>query len=167
MRVKLRAACCSIGHTAFLIGALTVLESTVVPEGARAEGPFDFLFGGLQRPTPPPDAPPSTVGRVTPPAQSQKRVSGNNGIGRSVGFCVRLCDGQYFRIRQLVHGTAEDTCTAICPYSKTKLFSGVRFEAPTPKTVNATPRSNRRSSTARNKWQTALVTVEILLAWFH
>ena len=124
MRIKLRAPGCSIGHTALLVSALTVLASTVVPEGARAEGPFDFLFGGVQRPTPPPDAPPPTVRRVTPPAQDQKRVSGDNGIGRSVGFCVRLCDGQYFRIRQLVHGTAEDTCTAICPYSKTKLFFG-------------------------------------------
>ena len=73
MRVKLRSAGCSIGHTAFLVSALTVLASTVVPEGARAEGSFDFLFGGLQRPTPPPDAPPPTVGRVTPPAQSLKK----------------------------------------------------------------------------------------------
>jgi Protein of unknown function (DUF2865) len=124
MGVKLRAGSCSIGHTAFLVSALTVLASTVVPDGACAEGPFDFLFGGFQRPTPPPDAPPPTAGRVTPPAQGQKRVSGNTSIGRSGGFCVRLCDGQYFRIRQLVNGTAEDTCRAICPYSKTKLFFG-------------------------------------------
>jgi hypothetical protein len=124
MVVKLRAASCSIGHTAFLVSALIIIASTVVPDLARAEGPFDFLFGGLQRPTSPPDAPPPTVGRVTPPVQSQKRVSANSGIGRSVGFCVRLCDGQYFRIRQLVSGAGEDTCKAICPYSTTKLFFG-------------------------------------------
>ena len=63
-------------------------------------------------------------GRVTPPALGQERVSGISSIGRSVGFCVRLCDGQHFRIRQIVYGTAEDTCGAICPYSKTKLFFG-------------------------------------------
>ena len=52
------------------------------------------------------------------------RVSGNSSGGRSVGFCVRLCDGQHFRVRQIAYGTAEDTCGAICPYSKTKLFFG-------------------------------------------
>jgi hypothetical protein len=41
-----------------------------------------------------------------------------------LGFCVRLCDGQHFPIGQIVYGTPQDTCTAICPYSKTKLFFG-------------------------------------------
>ena len=124
MGVKLRSTGCSIWPTAFLVGAFTVLAGTAVPDRACAEGPFDFLFGGFQRPTPPPDFPPPAVARVTPPVQGQKRVSGNSSIGRSVGFCVRLCDGQPFRIRQIVHGTAEETCSAICPYSKTKLFFG-------------------------------------------
>lgn len=56
-------------------------------------------------------------------------MSGNSGITRSIGFCVRLCDGQYFRIRQLVNGTAENTCSAICPYSKTKLFFGSEIQS--------------------------------------
>jgi hypothetical protein len=56
-------------------------------------------------------------------------VSANNGGGRSVGFCVRLCDGQHFRIRQLVNGTAENTCNAICPYSQTKLFFGSEIKS--------------------------------------
>ena len=124
MGLKLRTTSCSIWRTAFLVSALIVLAGTVVPDGACAEGPFDFLFGGFQQPTPPPDAPAPTVGRVTPPARGQVRVSGNSSGGRSVGFCVRLCDGQHFRIRQIVYGTAEDTCGAICPYSKTKLFFG-------------------------------------------
>jgi hypothetical protein len=124
MGLKLRTTSCSIWRTAILVSALIVLAGTVVPDGACAEGPFDFLFGGFQRPTPPPDAPAPTVGRVTPPARGQVRVSGNSSVGRSVGFCVRLCDGQHFRIRQIVYGTAEDTCGAICPYSKTKLFFG-------------------------------------------
>jgi Protein of unknown function (DUF2865) len=75
---------------------------------------------------PPPDAQPPTptVGRVAPPALGQESVSGNSSIGRSVGFCVRVCDGQHSPIGQIVYGTPKDTCTAICPYSKTKLFFG-------------------------------------------
>ena len=54
MGLKLRTTSCSIWRTAFLVSALIVLAGTVVPDGACAEGPFDFLFGGFQRPTPPP-----------------------------------------------------------------------------------------------------------------
>jgi hypothetical protein len=43
MGVKLRA----VSHTVFLVSALNVLASTVVPDGACAESPFDFLFGGF------------------------------------------------------------------------------------------------------------------------
>jgi Protein of unknown function (DUF2865) len=137
MGTKLRATGCSIWRKAFLVSALIALAAATVPDGAYAEGPLDFLFGGFQRPSPPPDAPPPTIGRVTPPARAQERVTGrtpaaraqervtgNGSVGRSAGFCVRLCDGQHFRIRQIVYGTAEDTCRAICPYSKTKLFFG-------------------------------------------
>ena len=90
------------------------------------KGFLDFLFGGFQRPSPPPAAPPPTptVGRVAPPALGHESVSGISSIGRTVGYCVRLCDGQHFPIGQIVYGTPEDTCTAICPYSKTKLFFG-------------------------------------------
>jgi hypothetical protein len=131
MGVKLRAAGCSISRKAFLVGALVALAVTAVPDGARAEGPLDFLFRGFQQPAPPPEAPPAAAsrpparGQVTERAEGRRRVSGTgSGGGRSVGFCVRLCDGQHFRIRQLVNGTAENTCNAICPYSQTKLFFG-------------------------------------------
>ena len=126
MGLKLRATGCSIWRTAFLVSALTVSAGTAVPDRAYAEGFLDFLFGGFQRPSPPPDVPPPTptVGRVAPPALGHESVSGISSIGRTVGFCVRLCDGQHFPIGQIVYGTPQDTCTAICPYSKTKLFFG-------------------------------------------
>jgi Protein of unknown function (DUF2865) len=126
MGLKLRATGCSIWRTAFLVSGLTVSAGTAVPARAYAEGFLDFLFGGFQRPSPPPAAPPPTptVGRVAPPALGHESVSGISSIGRTVGYCVRLCDGQHFPIGQIVYGTPEDTCTAICPYSKTKLFFG-------------------------------------------
>src|SRR5262245_38286685 len=132
MGVKLHGAGCSTWGKAFLVSALIALAGTAVLDGARAEGPLDFLFGGFQRPAPPPEAPPPAVGRAAPPgqgrerapAQDRERVSGSGSVGRSAGFCVRLCDGQHFRIRQTVNGSAEETCKAICPYSKTKVFFG-------------------------------------------
>jgi hypothetical protein len=132
MGVKLHGANCSTWGKAFLVSALIALAGTAVLDGARAEGPLDFLFGGFQRPAPSPEAPPPAVGRAAPPvqgrerapAQDRERVSGSGSVGRSAGFCVRLCDGQHFRIRQTVNGSAEETCKAICPYSKTKVFFG-------------------------------------------
>jgi hypothetical protein len=167
MTVKLRAISCSIWRNAFLVSALIVLAGTAVPDGACAEGPFDFLFGGFQRSTPAPDAPPPTAGRVTTPAQGRERVSGNGSVGRSAGFCVRLCDGQHFRIGKSSMGQWKIHARRSVLTATPSSFSGARFEPPTPRTVNAIPSSNPRSSTARNKWQTAPVTVKILLAWFH
>ena len=71
MGLKLRATGYLIfRRTAFLVSALTVLAGTAVPDGACAEGLFDFLFGGfpsglvrrrISAPLPTP-----TVGRVAP-----------------------------------------------------------------------------------------------------
>jgi uncharacterized protein DUF2865 len=129
MGVKLPAASCSVWCKTFLVGALIASAVTGVPDGARAEGPLDSLFPGFQQPeAPPPPASRATSpnrGQANQPAEGRRRVSGtSSGGGRSVAFCVRLCDGQHFRIRQLANGTAENTCNAICPYSQTKLFFG-------------------------------------------
>ena len=59
------------------------------------------------------------------PLGGQESVTDNGGsTGHLVAFCVRLCDGQHFPIEQLVNGTPAETCRAICPYSKTKVFFG-------------------------------------------
>jgi hypothetical protein len=58
MGLELRGTSCSIWRTAFLVSALTVSAGTAVPDRAYAEGFLDFLFGGFQRPSPPPAAPP-------------------------------------------------------------------------------------------------------------
>jgi hypothetical protein len=46
MGLKLHATSGSVWRTAFLVSALTVLTGVAVPDGACAEGLFDFLFGG-------------------------------------------------------------------------------------------------------------------------
>ena len=117
-------------HTVVLISALSAAVSMMVLDSALAEGFFDFLFGGFQqRPAPPAEPnhppPPAGVGRVAPAPLGQESVNeGAGSTGHSVAFCVRLCDGHHFPLEQMVNGTPGETCRAICPYSKTKVFFG-------------------------------------------
>jgi hypothetical protein len=47
MALKLHATSRSIWRTAFLVAALAVLAGTAVPDGACAEGLFDFADDGI------------------------------------------------------------------------------------------------------------------------
>ncbi|HUC47806.1 MAG TPA: DUF2865 domain-containing protein [Xanthobacteraceae bacterium] len=97
---------------------------------ARAQGFFDFLFGGPKPPPPPPaynypPPPPPGLGRVVPPPMNQERVTGGEAsTGHGVAFCVRLCDGQHFPLERMSNATPADTCRAICPHATTKVFFG-------------------------------------------
>jgi len=119
----------SKGRAFVIIGALSAAASMVVLDSASAQGFFDFLFGGFQRSAPAPEAshspPPAGLGRVAPASLGQESVNeGGGSTGHSVAFCVRLCDGHHFPLEQIVNGTPAETCRAICPYSKTKVFFG-------------------------------------------
>ena len=117
-------------RAAILIGVLAAAASVTVPDLARAQGFFDFLFGGSQQQPPPPQPspypqPPPGIGRVAPAPLGQESVNeGADSTGHKVAFCVRLCDGQHFPMEQMANGTPVETCRAICPYSKTKVFIG-------------------------------------------
>ena len=122
---------CSKWRTVAVAGSLCLAVGITVPDMARGEGIFDFLFGGFpQQPAPPTSLnahppPPPAVGRVAPPPLGQERVNeGNSGTGRAVAFCVRLCDGQHFAMERTISATPLDSCRAICPSSKTKVFFG-------------------------------------------
>ena len=120
-----------------LIGALSTAASLTVQDSAHAQGLFDFLFGGFQqRPalSPEPNAypapPSSSVGRIAPAPLGHESVNdGGDSAGHTVAFCVRLCDGQHFPLEKMVNGTPVETCRAICPYSKTKVFFGSEIGA--------------------------------------
>ena len=156
-----------------LISALSTVASMMVLDLARAQGFFDFLFGGFQqRPLPPAelDHPPAPagVGRVAPAPLGQESVNeGGGSTGHSVAFCVRLCDGHHFPLEQMVNGTPGETCRAICPYSKTRSSSVAKLAALSPKTASIMPISTRRSCTASNWWPTAPATAETRLALPH
>jgi len=77
---------------------------------------FDFLFGGF-RPAPQQAAPPP---RQVPPASVTTRPSAGYSGGQYTFYCVRLCDGRYFPL----HHNAKPICEALCPATKTEIFSG-------------------------------------------
>ena len=72
-----------------------------------------------------PPPPSAGVGRVAPaPLGGENVTEGGGTTGHAVAFCVRMCDGQHFPLEQMVKGTPAETCRAVCPYSKTKVFFG-------------------------------------------
>jgi len=116
---------------AILLGVLATAANVSAPHSARAEGLFDFFFGFQERPPPPPapnihPPPAASVGRIAPARLGSESVneSGGGGTGHSVAFCVRLCDGQHFPLENMAKATPTETCRAICPYAKTKVFFG-------------------------------------------
>ena len=107
-------------------------------ENVSAQGVFDFLFGGALRPSgrppePPSPAPQSVRPQADPGADPLGNVSAgrsiaNSNTGRGVSYCARLCDGRYFPIEHHASVTPAKLCSALCPASPTKVFSGSVIE---------------------------------------
>jgi hypothetical protein len=109
---------------ATLAGALTL-----TPGSVSAEGLFDFLFGGVQKPqtrqAPAPAnffADPSGANQPAHPAPAQRVASSGP------AFCVRSCDGKYFPLT-LRNASPVQTCQAFCPASVTKVFYGSNIDS--------------------------------------
>ena len=107
---------------ATLIFGIAGTANTVTPVPASAQNLFDFFFGSPRRPT----APSSASAYADPSRQTES--SGQPGqprveVGPAVAYCVRLCDGRFFPI-QRSGATPAEVCSAFCPASRTKIFSG-------------------------------------------
>ena len=124
MRVRLREG----SRWRLLGGALAAAAMIAAPDLAQAQGLFDFLFGGFQRQAEPP---PVTSYAEPPPMavapERRDRIVGG-GSGRYVAFCVRLCDGQHFPLDHNANATPVETCRAMCPTAKTKIFFGTEID---------------------------------------
>jgi Protein of unknown function (DUF2865) len=122
-------------RTTAFVAAMMAASLLIGPNAARSEeGFFDFLFGGARRWEPPshsydhPPAPAPVPGRIAPAALGSESVNEGGGTtGHGVAFCVRLCDGHHFPMENMVKGTPGETCRAICPYSKTKVYFGAEI----------------------------------------
>jgi len=117
-------------HAAALLGAFAI--AAMAPASARAAGLFDFLFGNSDRQQP--SSPPSSYADPSPPvapaALGQQSVrQGNGDTGHVVAYCVRLCDGQHFPLEHMTNATPVETCRAMCPASKTKVYFGSEIGA--------------------------------------
>ena len=112
------------------------LAAAALPAGtAHAGGLFDFLFGDSDRqpPPPPPQSyaqPSPPVGPVMPAPLAPESVrQGGGSTGHLVAYCVRLCDGQHFPLEHMTNATPVETCRAMCPASKTRVFFGSEIGA--------------------------------------
>ena len=110
---------------AALFGAVAAVLLAAAP-GPASAGIFDFLFGPQQQAAPPPE-----VNSYAEPSAPLPRlptdlgaVQPGSGSGRFVAYCVRLCDGQHFPLDHTTNATPVETCRAMCPASKTKIFFG-------------------------------------------
>ncbi|MGD0024531.1 MAG: DUF2865 domain-containing protein, partial [Xanthobacteraceae bacterium] len=116
-------------RAAVLVAALCA-AGVAMPNPLRAEGIFDFLFGGFHERRAPPQvnsyAEPSAP--LSPAPLRPETVRQGGGSGRSVTFCVRLCDGQHFPMEHMANATPVETCRALCPASKTKVFFGSEID---------------------------------------
>ena len=108
--------------------AFAAAFALALPDAARA-GILDFLFGGFQQqPAQPPassyvEPPGPGPGSAARRAPDGTREEGGGG-GRYAAYCVRLCDGHHFPLEHLANATPVETCRAMCPASKTKVFFG-------------------------------------------
>jgi hypothetical protein len=60
-------------------------------------------------------------------SENESVSEGGGTTGHGVAFCVRLCDGHHFPMENMAKTTPTETCRAICPYSKTKVFFGAEI----------------------------------------
>lgn len=86
----------------------------------QPQSPFNFFFGGFQRPSAPSA---SAYAPETPNAPRPDNVAPRGESGSGVAYCVRLCDGKFFPIPR-GNASAVETCSSFCPASQTKIFSG-------------------------------------------
>jgi len=117
---------------ALCLGFAVVLAACAVGP-ASAQGLFGAIFGALtgQPATPAPRASayadPNNDGRLDAarsgqPGEIPRGPSG--GTGQYVTYCVRLCDGRYFPMQHHANATPVQLCSAMCPATRTKIFSG-------------------------------------------
>lgn len=115
-----------LSHTqrgAMLVAVMVAVPMLATPAPVAAEGLFDFLFGGMQRPQPqqPTSHSDPFTGQQNPQYVPPTRSAAAGGSGPA--FCVRSCDGKYFPLMRGAVSPAQ-MCQAFCPATATKVYFG-------------------------------------------
>lgn len=115
---------------AFAAVAAAAALSVTAPAPAQAQGFFEALFGGFDR----------GVRRQMPTRATsyshhepsfryeQRREPRHASSGPTSGFCVRTCDGRFFRVKAEGGMSAAELCKSFCPATETKIFSGSKID---------------------------------------
>jgi hypothetical protein len=113
-----------IRRLAPIAAALAVVVLAGSAGQASAQGLFG-LFGSPQR-DPAPAQTLSYADPVVPPPASTRPAptSAAPSAGRTVTYCVRLCDGRHFPVQSHSAASAAQLCNSFCPAAPTKVFSG-------------------------------------------
>jgi len=98
-------------------------------DAARAQGLFEFLFGSHDRPIPASPVRAYAEPAAAPQLRPETVRESSAGTGRTVAFCVRLCDGENFPMEHYANATPVETCRSMCPASKTKVFFGSSIDS--------------------------------------
>lgn len=119
----------------FALSCLGLSVATLSGTPVSAQGLFDTLFNGDRYAPRQRQYVPQQAHAYTDPyshAPEQRRGYGaapssspsSGGTGRSVAYCVRLCDGRYFPMHRHGNATSVQLCNAFCPAAKTQVFNG-------------------------------------------
>ena len=110
-----------------VLGILSLgLHTFALSAPASAQGIFERIFGGLRHAVEAPHAPTSITAFADPLTSLGNTINpqqrADSGPGRA--FCVRSCDGHFFPVPAHAGMSAAESCSAFCPASKTRLYSG-------------------------------------------
>jgi Protein of unknown function (DUF2865) len=94
---------------------------------ASAGGIFESIFGGLRHAIEAP-RPPADISAFADPFASRVYEPQQRGEGPSRAFCVRTSDGFYFPVQSHAGLSATESCSAFCPASKTRIYSGSNID---------------------------------------
>lgn len=114
-------------HVAVAATVGLVAAGALAPRMASAQGLFDFLFGGFNKPQ---SQRPAQGGffadpfGTNPQAPAQPRAASG---GSGAAFCVRTCDGRYFPLTRGLASPAQ-MCQAFCPASPTRIYFGSNID---------------------------------------
>ncbi len=111
-------------RAAFGVGVAILLVASLSSPAAAASL-FERLFGAFRHyHQAPPAESRAFVDPFTPFANHFNPPQERRGESGSQAFCVRTCDGRYFRVQSSPGMSAAEACHSFCPASQTQLYFG-------------------------------------------